>query len=738
MANSASSPSDTTIERLGALDSGGKTKFNDHLKQLVSELTKSTTDAAWYYQRSERAYNTRLCVWAGQHEDGKKHAAAIGRDAFPWEGASDQRPHTVDSTVNEQAMIMVQTFLRAHCQAIATNSDKLEWADQMTNFMKYMIWTRMRAQIKREIGLAVNWRQMYGASVTSVMWDQQLRRTTQEITVQGLAQMKAQSDDPRAIAAAQQHVLETIMDPNKEEEIVKNLRGMSPILKRGSARKCLKELRETGATEIPIPEVFSAMPRWQALLPMVDVFFPTSTDDIQRAPWVAHRELITESDLLDRVNTQGYDKDFVDAAIENKGIFIDSQTSSQLSYVDARQNFWGVVDADRKDLIEIFHYYRKSVDESGIPQVWNTVLCIPVTELVGLDEPFDYQHGQVPYVVHQREHVFRGILQSRGVPTIAESWQQEIKAQRDARTDRTSISVLPPIIVPPNRGNTKLPFGPGVKWPARNGQDPKMFEIPPQDGSSIEIEKAASADNDRYFGRISAEILPALTQLHQQDLADGWLLEVKDVVQMTIQLCRQYMTDAEATRIVGDLSFPWQTSNKELEAFYDVSIEFDPADLNPELLQQKLKMLQEVLPFDRFGQADYSKLFPLLLRAVDPILARATLQSMGQANQSQISDEQNALTQMVAGIEPPLQPQAGMNYPLRLQTLQQAIQANPELQQMIHARPVLQQMVQNRIKFLTFQQQQIGNAQIGRVGTAPVLNQPPGQQQPQPANNSQG
>ena len=93
---------------------------------------------------------------------------------------------------------------------------------------------------------------------------------------------------------------------------------------------------------------------------------------------------------------------------------------------------------------------------------------------------------------------------------------------------------------------------------------------------------------------------------------------------------------------------------------------------------------------------------------------------------------------MVAGIEPPLQPQAGMNYPLRLQTLQQAIQANPELQQMIHARPVLQQMVQNRIKFLTFQQQQIGNAQIGRVGTAPVLNQPPGQQQPQPANNSQG
>jgi hypothetical protein len=46
---------------------------------------------------------------------------------------------------------------------------------------------------------------------------------------------------------------------------------------------------------------------------------------------------------------------------------------------------------------------------------------------------------------------------------------------------------------------------------------------------------------------------------------------------------------------------------------------------------------------------------------------------------------------------------------------------NPELQQMIAARPVLSKMVENRIKFLNFQLQQQGNAQIGRVGTQPVL-----------------
>jgi len=102
-------------------------------------------------------------------------------------------------------------------------------------------------------------------------------------------------------------------------------------------------------------------------------------------------------------------------------------------------------------------------------------------------------------------------------------------------------------------------------------------------------------------------------------------------------------------------------------------------------------------------------------------MAGAVLQPMDQATQAQVSDEQNALTQMVAGVEPKMEPQAGMNYQLRLQTLQQSIQMNPELQQMIAARPVLSKMVENRIKFLNFQLQQQGNAQIGRVGTAPVL-----------------
>ena len=47
-------------------------------------------------------------------------------------------------------------------------------------------------------------------------------------------------------------------------------------------------------------------------------------------------------------------------------------------------------------------------------------------------------------------------LVTRGVAELVESHQLEIKTQRDFRSDRASIAVLPPIRVPSNRGKVNL------------------------------------------------------------------------------------------------------------------------------------------------------------------------------------------------------------------------------------------------------------------------------------------
>ena len=716
------------IERIGALDSGSESDFRDNLDVLTGELIQSTRDAFWYYSRSESAYHSRMNFWNGQSADGRKHGEDLQAMPFPWEGASDMRPRSIDAAVNQQVALMMQSFTRANVQALAIDSDDFEYAQKVSTFLKYMVWNRMREQIRRELQLAANWRQTYGASIMSVMWDQQLRRTSQQVTIQGLATMLAATDDQQQIAVVQQQVIAEIMNPEMEDRNLGILMSLSPILKKKAAKKCLQILRETGSCEIPVPEVFSAMPRWQALLPMVDIFFPTITDDIQRAPWVAHRERLTESELRDRINTHGYNEAWVEECCQHKGAIIDSLTSNLLLMSETRRNFWGTLDYERRDLIEIFHYHRKSIDDDGIPVVWQSVICLSVKDSVGLDEPLPYEHKQYPYIVHQREHVARTILESRGVASIADTWQNEIKTQRDARSDRTSISVLPPLMVPPSRGAVNLTFGPGSKWPSRRGEEIGWMPIPPSDGSSMEIERAAQTAFDQYFGLISELCPPQLTQLYQQDLVDGWLIEMRAVVSQTLQLCQQFMTDDQVIRITGPLPKPWNNGEAEIQNQFDVSIEFDSRDLNAEMLKEKLGLLNSlVLPNDRFGRVDFSKYVELTLRSVDPNMAAQVLQPMEQANQSQVTDEQNALVSMVAGIEPPMQPSNGMNYQLRLQTLQQSVQMNPELQGMISARPILAKMVENRVKFLQFQLQQQGNAQIGRVGAAPVLQQPQGQ-----------
>ena len=79
-------------------------------------------------------------------------------------------------------------------------------------------------------------------------------------------------------------------------------------------------------------------------------------------------------------------------------------------------------DANR-DVVEIFHVYRKTVDETGIPQIRSCVVSAGVKEGEAKEGPLEYLHGQYPCVVHQRENLSRAILDSRGVADIAATWQ---------------------------------------------------------------------------------------------------------------------------------------------------------------------------------------------------------------------------------------------------------------------------------------------------------------------------
>jgi hypothetical protein len=576
----------------------------------------------------------------------------------------------------------------------------------------------MQDQVSREVRLAANWRQWYGASVTAVMWGQELRRMEQEVTTEGLAAVLLTQEElgnPEMVAAGVDAAREMVLDPSREEQALRTLMGLSPILKRTAAKRALDELRTDGKTVIDVPEVFGAEPRLQALIPMVDVFFPAVTDDIQRAPWVAHREELSPEELRDRVNTHGYDEEWVERAIEHKGTrFGDAEGLSFKAWYRSGNDA-------KRDVVEIFHEYRRELVD-GIPQVMCRVMSVGCGEDAGYEGRLPFLHGKYPYVVHRREYLTRAIIESRGISELGESWQQEQKTQRDARTDRTSVATLPPLITPARRGAGRLRLGPGVQVPAAGrNENYEWMRTPPYDPGSLEIEKALDRGVARYFGRLDNEVHPQLTLMHQEDLVSTWLIEVRQVCEQVLQLCQQYMTDEQVARIVGTLGRSWQMGAADIQGQFDLSIEMDPRDLNMEILKEKWGFIEILLKYDRSGRVDFSKLVEVGMAGVDPTMAEMVLIPADAANKRQVDEELDALNKMLVGIEPDMNPQPGMNYQLRAQVLQGAIARNPEMQRRIAGQPDTAALVENRMKFLQFQVQQIENAQIGRVGTGEVL-----------------
>ena len=58
------------------------------VSDVLGEIEQAIHDADEWVEQARRDWQTRNCLWAGKSEDFRKHAKALGREVFPWEGAS--------------------------------------------------------------------------------------------------------------------------------------------------------------------------------------------------------------------------------------------------------------------------------------------------------------------------------------------------------------------------------------------------------------------------------------------------------------------------------------------------------------------------------------------------------------------------------------------------------------------------------------------------------------------------
>jgi hypothetical protein len=634
----------------------------EKISEILSDIDQADADGSQYVQRKLRNWNTRYCVWPGQSEDGRKHAGAMGRQPWPWDGAADTRVRLADNIIRDHCAILTNAFFKSRVQIQPVESMDIDKRTAAEAVLKWLLFQHCLDDLRREVRLAAEFRETYGLAIMAVDWQQTTRTEIKRFTIEEAQMMVQESQDPNLAA-----LLEIVMDPLQEETAAELLGQVVPEL--GKVSK-VRALRDKGEVEWESPYIFESKPVWTALEAWEDVIFPIQTFSLQRAAFVARRELLNEVELRERAAVEGWDEDWVEEAVKHKGqlkrIHLNLHRTDQFLFEQLR------------DLIEIWHVFRKENDpKTDAIRVTRSVISYHIPDKAAVHELLPYAHGMYPFVEMPRERSTRPLLESRGIPELVQTAQEEIKIQRDYRADRASISILPPVRVPANRGKFDLVLGPGVQVPERRPGEIGWMDPPRPDAGSIEVENATRFDVNNYFGRMADGVPPQMSMIHTQEMIDSYLLDMKLCVIQTMALAQQYMTPEEVSRVTGNASLAFSASPQDIRGRFDITAEFDARLLDNEALGAKLKYLSEILvPMDSFGVIDRAGLVKYMFQAVDPNMASMLVQDIGAATQQEIEDEQGAFAKIAAGTEPPMK-EGGQNAQVRLQTLQQIIQSNP-------------------------------------------------------------
>ena len=103
----------------------------------------------------------------------------------------------------------------------------------------------------------------YGWSAAFVGWEQKSALKTQTLSLEEVMQMAAQAA-PDTLLASLPGMIE---DPEREGEVAQVVMDYVPGMKKRAARRVVKDLRETGQAEFPVPYLCKNAPALVALKP---------------------------------------------------------------------------------------------------------------------------------------------------------------------------------------------------------------------------------------------------------------------------------------------------------------------------------------------------------------------------------------------------------------------------------------------------------------------------------------
>lgn len=684
---------------------------------FIAQIKESAGDASVWFDREDLNDRTRWARWPGQTEDGKKNGKVLGYDPFPFEGSSDIRVRLCDQICNDMTDIMISAVRQASIKIVSTGSTgSMPQASLSTQVFQWMLFTQMKKELMRELKLAAEWRQQRGLTFIQVVWVQDTALEMREITLDDLVQIVSENPkDETAVLG-----LEALRPGGSDGIAIEFLQNLIPDLDDSDYERMVEELRADGKAEWKAEYLVKNRPSIKALRCYEEVFLPTNTHESQSSRWWVHRDWLTEDEVKDKENTDGWSPEFIEEVLKKPGdSFLETTRERQrITSFENSVNDWAVLDP--KDLYEIcWVTYRRS-DADGVPGIYRRVISgnTPEIDAYG-EELLDYDHGEYQYHDCSRERNNREVLLSRGVGEIVNTWQREKKTQRDFQTDASSMAILPPIKVKPSRSDAKLKFGPAAQIPVKSGDDVNFLQPPNNyNGSELVLNHLEQEVKD-YFGIYSDD--PDRRAIARQNLVDGWFDDIESVFTQIWQLMQQFMDPVDIVLQTGGPPETVRVDRKMIQGQYQVKLQFDARDLDTEFQTKRMEFLKDtIIPLDTDAAIDRGMLAKRMYEWIDPVGAQEIVKPVETITQSEIDAEETDLTKIWAGLQPPLY-QGGINAQLRLQVAEEALNKNPNIKERYGSDGIYKAMLDAHINNLQFLVDQEQNKEIGKTGVKPPL-----------------
>tara|TARA_A200000159_G_scaffold73648_1_gene68413 strand:- start:438 stop:2273 length:1836 start_codon:yes stop_codon:yes gene_type:complete len=609
----------------------------------------------------------------------------------------------------------LESFFRANMNVSGVETSDTRKAAHWRDCLSYFLEQRMLPELRREVEILAQ--EMFSGSpaigILGVYWQQETIMQMKSIDMQDIARITMERGGDEAKV---EEVIALFRDPDMEDLQVQMLATVYAGVPEKALRKAAKELRETGQTKIPAPTIHENRPRFVAHRLYDDVFVDANCTDLDRARVIMRREWLSETELREKIVSEGMSEDFVEKVLEK------TEGASGVAEYDYR-NPLNVgakgSSGSLEDLYEIFYAYTRVYDEeTNIPAIYCTAFSAHVNDEYGKHVMLEYGHQQMPFVLFSRERLSRSIFDSRGIPELVATNQYEGKLHKDLQNDQAQISVIPPLLVNARRGGLNLLVAPASQMTITRPDDIQWLQPPKVSEGSIEAERSTSMEAERYFGDPEK---PEAKQLYQQCMINRWLDSWREALGQALSLCQQYLPPEFVARLTGGNVDEIAVLEEDVAGKYDLSLRFNVDTLNPEFMEKKLDAVTKLTQFDVTGALDRNKLLEIIAESIDPVLAKQVVMDKQTAAQKEIEDEQNSWVKIINEIEPIAK--EGVNFEIRTQTAQEILQSSQSLQEKMSEKPLVKQLAENRMKYLQFGIQQQQNAQIGRVGVKPVMAQ---------------